>query len=1191
MEDADGSLAERERFLQCFKRLNGFNYRRDDEASRTNFNLLLDEINSMEYYMRIVREDEANRLITKFCTVVPLYEERFLVKVCQAIFNFTAKQQLTLTEKTLHLVTEYLISALQRCQPWTRSEILLALGAVVYECCGQLTKYHDTLLNKQQGVLIPLLSDPIGDEAVLRGVIQCIENLTIKVAGQSYLEDHHTLTCFEVFMNILHTVRASKIETNIKCKVLICSLRGLQNILGATKIMPTDQLGSLLAGIRTYMFHGLSSFPVNIPERLYPTPLRQYDTSPSGQSTPHGEQKPEEETQGASKSQASKKSKKKKAKKSPEKSNKSQDGNRTTLTSDNGQSEGQGSVTTVGLDAAVDTRPVWAKIGSSDSDYSDTEGGQGSRLRSHHTKVRQCALVCLHTVIKTTDRRLMFGYWSSFIPDSSAAGNSPQVQTLFTIILKDPSPKCRMGALAALTALVDGTKTFLAAAEDSDQITAFTPFSSILGSTIRELHRCLLLALVSENYPLTLTQLIKCIAILISNVPYQRMKPGLLSRVIKLVRNFLNHRDPNVRVACLTCFGAVAAIQPPLMEICHIMQPSIPPLSASLAQPAPPVNQQPGDVDSQSESRNSRLGSAQGNQLSESSGNSKADYSTNDGQLQSLSPEVVTPPVGQGSGSGSVSPGALTPVYSDKLLQAHARDTSWLIKLCMRNILPFTDHHGNWTEPHFEPLPVRLESLQVLAHLTKGYFPIIRNGLAVLRDLIHKCIQDSDQVVRLHTIKLLDVLTQVILQDVQAAETDGPGNRVNIDLAKEFWVFMLMGPLPSILQMEANNAVRATSCDCISNVGPEVFAVLPMDKRILCITLVLGLTSDDDRIVRSAAVRAVGVYVLYPCLREDVSFIADAANSILKSMADSSLNVRLKTAWSLANLCDALVLNKTEGDVQFLQDFSNLLLQKLFTTATKACQDSDKVRSNAVRALGNLMRYLPRSSLEKCTFKIPVEEGVKALVKNISSGTMKVRWNACYAVSNLFKNSLLNQASTEWMKDIILALCAVVRDCKNFKVRINAALALGSPPDRDQYGTVDLFISVWEALIRGLETAEEITDFTEYKYRGNLNNQICTTIIHLVTMTQYNDLDRVGELLEVNFDLLLDNLDKFQQSQGKKTEFEAECVAAQQRLAMFGDSKLSHRQGKAVERLTQLAFADEIVDRKQEKSAFVQTYD
>ncbi|XP_060065028.1 HEAT repeat-containing protein 6-like [Ylistrum balloti] len=1188
MEDADGTGTERERFFQCFTRLNGFHYRQDDEASRTNFNLLLDEINSMEYYTRIVREDEANRLITKFCSVVPLYEERFLVKICQAIFNFTAKQQLKLTVQTLHLVTEYLISALQRCQPWTRSEILLALGAVVYECCGQLTKYHDTLLNKHHGVLIPLLSEKGGDEDVLRGVIQCIENLTIKVAGQSYLEDHHSLTCFEVFMNILHAVPVTKMEMNTQCKVLICALRGLQNLLAASKVMPTDQLGYLLAGVRTYMFHGVSSLPVSVPERLYPTPLSQYAVPPFKQAAAQGDQKTEEDTQGTARSQTSKKTKKKKAKKSPEKQSKYQDGDEKTLTLDGDvvHSEGQGSSMTAGLEVPVDNRPVWAKISSSDSDYSDTDGGQGSRMRSYHTKVRQCALACLHTVIKTTDRRLMFGYWSCFIPDSSAAGNSPQVQTLFTIILKDPSPKCRMGALAALTALVDGTKTFLAAAEDSEQTTAFTPFSSILGSTIRELHRCLLLALVSENYPLTLTQLIKCIAILISNVPYQRMKPGLLSRVIKLVRNFLNHRDPNVRVACLTCFGAVAAIQPPLMEICHIIQPSRPPLSASMSQSST-TNQQPGVSNSQSEPE---LNSNQGNHSSDNSDNLKFGNSSNDGLVKNKSPGNVTPPVGQGS--GLTSPGTLTPVFSDKLLQAHARDTSWLIKLCMKNILPFTDHHGDRSEPHFEPLPVRLESLQVLAHLTKGYFPIIRNSLAVLRDLIHKCMQDSDQVVRLHTIKLLDVLTQVILQDVQVAQKDGPENRVNVDMAKEFWVFMLMGPLPNILQTEANNAVRATACDCISNVGPEVFAILSMDKRILCITLVLGLTSGDDRIVRSAAVRAVGVYVLYPCLREDVSFIADAANSILKSMTDSSLNVRLKTAWSLANLCDALVLNKTEGDVQFLQDFSNMLLQKLFTTATRACQDSDKVRSNAVRALGNLMRYLPRSSLEKCTFKIPVEEGVKALVKNISSGTMKVRWNACYAVSNLFKNTLLNQASTEWMRDIILALCGVVRDCKNFKVRINAALALGSPGDRDQYGDITLFLSVWEALIQSLQTAEEITDFAEYKYRGNLNNQICTTVLHLVTVTQFNDLDKVGELLDANFDLLLDYLEKFQNSpQEKKTEFETECVAAQQNLTMFRNSKLSHRQSRTVDRLVQLAFSDEFVERKHEKSAFVQIYD
>ena len=45
-----------------------------------------------------------------------------------------------------------------------------------------------------------------------------------------------------------------------------------------------------------------------------------------------------------------------------------------------------------------------------------------------------------------------------------------------------------------------------------------------------------------------------------------------------------------------------------------------------------------------------------------------------------------------------------------------------------------------------------------------------------------------------------------------------------------------------------------------------------MDKRILCITMLLGLSNEEDYRVKAAAVRALGAYVLYPCLRE-VSYI------------------------------------------------------------------------------------------------------------------------------------------------------------------------------------------------------------------------------------------------------------------------------------------------------------------------------
>lgn len=62
-------------------------------------------------------------------------------------------------------------------------------------------------------------------------------------------------------------------------------------------------------------------------------------------------------------------------------------------------------------------------------------------FRLYHGRVRQAALQCLLAVVKSVEKRTLYGYWSSFIPDSPIGG-SPSL-TLLTIILKDPSPKVR----------------------------------------------------------------------------------------------------------------------------------------------------------------------------------------------------------------------------------------------------------------------------------------------------------------------------------------------------------------------------------------------------------------------------------------------------------------------------------------------------------------------------------------------------------------------------------------------------------------------------------------------------------------------------------------------------------------------------------------------------------------------------
>lgn len=58
--------------------------------------------------------------------------------------------------------------------------------------------------------------------------------------------------------------------------------------------------------------------------------------------------------------------------------------------------------------------------------------------------------------------------------------------------------------------MLDGSRQFLAVAEDTaSPRTSYTPFSFLLATAVRELHRALSLALLAETSSQTLTQVIK----------------------------------------------------------------------------------------------------------------------------------------------------------------------------------------------------------------------------------------------------------------------------------------------------------------------------------------------------------------------------------------------------------------------------------------------------------------------------------------------------------------------------------------------------------------------------------------------------------------------------------------------------------------------------------------------------------
>ncbi|XP_006154486.1 HEAT repeat-containing protein 6 isoform X1 [Tupaia chinensis] len=1058
----------------------------DSSSARTEIHLLFDQLISENYSDGSgVAAEDVSALLVQACRLVPLNQNHLVSKVSQLIHHLLNRLQVIVDEQHLDFLLAYTISAIQQCSSWTHMEILQALAALVYCNGSKCQKYLPDLLGKT-GLLMKLSDLAQSDPEVRRAAVHCLANLCLSVPGQPYLEEPYQNICFQAFLTTLQSPKSSDMDDITFCMLLQNALRGIQSLLngGKMKLKQTEELGALLAVLKKSMFHGLPGLNIEMPSVLYPTPLPQYDGRPPV--------KPQQSESSASRPTVNKK---KKSKVKPKKTQQGEDeeesggemeaapvistcrGNlregSTRHTSSVGVQglplDGSGATGKDRVSSAFSSSS-WKRVSSSESDYSDAEGGMQSKMRSYQAKVRQGALACFLSTIKSIEKKVLYGYWSAFVPDTPELG-SPQSVSLMTLTLKDPSPKTRACALQVLSAILDGSKQFLSVAEDtSDHRRAFTPFSVMIASSIRELHRCLLLALAAESSSQTLTQIIKCLANLVSNAPYNRLKLSLLTKVWTQIKPYIRHKDVNVRVSSLTLLGAIVSTHAPLPEVQLLLQQ---PCSSGL---------------SHSSSATPHL--------------SPSDWWKKAPAGPSLEEASVSSPQG-------------------------SSEPCWLIRLCISTIvLPKEDScsgsdAGSAAGSTYEPSPMRLEALQVLAHLARGYFSMAQVYLMELGEVICKCMGEADPSIQLHGAKLLEELGTGLTQQYKPDSTIAPDQRVPVFLVVMFWTMMLNGPLPRALQNSEHPTLQASACDALSSILPEAFSSLPNDRQILCITMLLGLNDSKNRLVKAATSRALGVYVLFPCLRQDVIFVADTANAILMSLQDKSLNVRAKAAWSLGNLTDTLIVNMETSDPSFQEEFSGLLLLKMLRSAIEASKDKDKVKSNAVRALGNLLHFLQPSHIEKPRFAEIIEESIQALISTVLiEAAMKVRWNACYAMGNVFKNPALPLGIAPWTSQAYNALTSVVTSCKNFKVRIRSATALSIPNKREQYGSVDQYAQIWDALVTALQKSEDTTDFLEFKYCASLRTQICQALIHLLSLASASDLPCINRTLTLNGDMI-----------------------------------------------------------------------
>ncbi|XP_011481858.2 HEAT repeat-containing protein 6 isoform X2 [Oryzias latipes] len=1063
-------LSEAEKhFSRCSAKLRAL--RADSVQLREQLNLLFDQLLSENYNKTLdasvnIRPEDVCSLLKHTSCLVPLSQEHLVVKFCQLVHHLLNQLKVIMDEQTLNVLLNYTVTALKDCSAWTHSDVVLALSTVVYgngPHCQQVS-----CLLSEGGLLLQYSSLSQQSMELRHVALNCMANICLRNPGQPPLDEQYRNTCFQVFLKTLLSLKPPDTDEHFYCVVIQAALKGVQYCLsgGKWKFGGGDELGSLLAALKRLMFQGTPGLSMEWPAVLYPAPLPQYEGVPSPKpAEPQAPSAPPKNATAPGKTSGNKKrkSKGKDKKTQPEESRgeeKDEEDKESVPALQRGE-EGRGSGGTAPKPFPPLFYPSW-KLTSSDSEFSDTEGNVQSKLRLSHVRVRQGALHCILAVVKAVENRTLYGYWSSFIPDSPTGGPPPL--TLLTIILKDPSPKVRLCALQVLTAMLDGSRQFLAVAEDTaPPRTSYTPFSFLLATSVRELHRALSLALLAETSSQTLTQVIKCLSFLVANAPYHRLRHGLLTSLWKQIRPYVRHRDVTVRVSALTLYGAVVTTQAPLPEVQLLLQQ--PDDGSSLQDSALSWRQRNGEVQT-------------------SAASSKQSSCTQ-------SPQSPCTPVEKGG------------------------SPPWLLKLCLSLVTqPREDHFDSEGGDTLEPLPVRLAALQVLSHLVRGYFSLTQASLSEIGQASTHCLGETDPPLQLHGSKLLEECGTGIILQYRAENNLPESSRVSLTQVVQFWSSVLSGPLTAALQNEQHSTLQASACDTLASILPQAFAQLPDKTQLMCITMLLGLTYLESSLVKMAAVRALGLYIRFPCLREDVMFVADTANIVLAALDDRSINVRARAAWSLGNLTDTLVANMQSVGADFQEEFSDMLLLKMLQAATRASADKDRVKSSAVRALGNLLRFLRESQMIRSAFQRPLEEALVALVKTVQSeATMKVRWNACYALGNAFRNPALPLKSAAWTHDAFSALCHAVTSCKNFKVRIESAAALAVPTHRDCYRDTKQFMCVWHSLVTALEHSEDTNDFLEYRYSASLRHKLSQALLHLLSLSQWQDMPSLGKSL------------------------------------------------------------------------------
>ncbi|XP_045809659.1 HEAT repeat-containing protein 6 isoform X2 [Trifolium pratense] len=782
-----------------------------------------------------------------------------------------------------------------------------------------------------------------------------------------------------------------------------------------------------------------------------------------------------------------------------------------------------------------DSESSTINVTSSDSDFSDGDGSAKESARGQNSRVRVAAIICIQDLCQA-DSKSFSMQWSLLLPTSDALQPRMRDATLMSCLLFDPCLKARMASASTLVAMLDGpSSSFLQVAEykESSKVGSFTALSSSLGQILLEIHRGILYLIQHEAHGKLLALLLKIIRLLVLHTPYSRMPPNLLPTVITSLRTRIKegfrykNDQNNLLDAAVGCLTLALSTSPSSAQVRKMLYDEV----------------SSGYLENEKKSGVLSL---------------LFEYSSQ-GSCPSICLEAL-----QALKAVSHNYPSIVTAYWELV-------SATVYGFLSSTVCPevpskqSSEHVGGTTALINEK--VLITAIKVLDECLRAV-----SGFQGTEDLSDDKMVDvpfTSDCIRMKKV------SSAPSYELECKDHDVV-NSEECESGIKQWCEAMEKHMPLILG-HSYAMVRAASVTCFAGITSSVFISFPKEKQdFILSSLVHAAVHDNASSVRSASCRAIGVISCFPQVCQSAEVLDKFIHAVEINTRDALISVRITASWALANICDAIrhcvrILHFGQMDSNSNPQF----IVSLSECALRLTEDGDKVKSNAVRALGYISQIFncsmsrsqevsvqnlnqrteapltsenPLTCQRRCLLDSledfhRLEKIVQAFISCITTGNVKVQWNVCHALGNLFLNETLRLQDMDWAPVVFGILLQLLHNSSNFKIRIQAAAALAVPLSVQDYGRSfpDIVRSI-EHIMENIDQ-DPISGPSNFKYRVSLHKQLTLTMLHVLRYTSSTNDQLLKDFLVKKASFLEDWLNGLCSSVGRMIDVPDKSVA------------------------------------------------